>query len=107
MNNIFLFNEPLHKLESTILFKIMAFNKRYRKVQRQLEELFFSSEDEEKPQLKEVFSSDDDEKHSSYKASKLHDSNENTDMSFPLPQQQLFNNKILCSSEECNTVSDR
>ena len=95
------------KLESTLLFKIMAYYKRYRKVQRQLKELFSSSEDEDKHQMKVVFSSsDDDEKHSSFRASKLHDSNENTDISFLMPQQELFDNNILCSSEECNTVSD-
>ena len=27
-------------------------------------------------------------------------------MSFPLSQQELFDNNILCSSEECNTIND-
>lgn len=64
----------------------MAYYKRYRKLQRQLQELFSSSEDEEN--------------YTSSKVSKLHDAKENTDMPYTLPYQQLIDDNIICSSEE-------
>lgn len=64
----------------------MAYYKRYRKLQRQLQELFSSSEDEEN--------------YTSSKVSKLHDDKENSNMPNTFPFQQLIDDSIICSSEE-------